>query len=100
MRITCPRCGERSLDEFLYHGDAAPVRPDPAAPDALDAFVTYAYERTNPAGLHKELWYHAAGCHAWLVVERNMSTHAITSVELAKDVSRKRVAAAAAGPGG
>ena len=22
MRINCPYCGDRSLDEFVYHGDA------------------------------------------------------------------------------
>lgn len=87
MRIACPHCGERSLDEFLYSGDATVRRPDFAGPAAAEAFVAYAFERTNPAGPHRELWYHAAGCHAWLVVTRNVTTHAIASVELARDVA-------------
>jgi len=87
MRIACPHCGERSLDEFVYSGDATVKRPDFASPHAMDAFVAYTFERTNPPGAHRELWYHAAGCHAWLVVTRNISTHAITSVALARDVA-------------
>ncbi len=87
MRIACPHCGERSLDEFLYSGDATVKRPDFASPTAMDEFVAYTFERKNPPGPHRELWYHAAGCHAWLVVTRNVSTHVISSVELARDVA-------------
>jgi len=93
MRISCPYCGERSLDEYLYIGDATVTRPDPAGANAQADFYKYAYERTNPAGAHKELWYHSAGCHAWLVVERDTRTHEISSVETAKDVALKRNAA-------
>ncbi len=28
MRITCPYCGERALEEFTYRGDATVTRPD------------------------------------------------------------------------
>ena len=87
MRIACPHCGERSLDEFVYSGDATVQRPDAASPNAMDEFVAYTFERTNPPGPHRELWYHSAGCHAWLVVTRNISTHAISSVENARDVA-------------
>jgi methylglutamate dehydrogenase subunit B len=90
MRINCPCCGERSLDEYVYHGDAEVTRPDGLAPGVMADFVSYVYERTNTPGLHRELWYHAAGCHAWLVVTRGIATHAITSVELARDVAHKR----------
>jgi heterotetrameric sarcosine oxidase delta subunit len=93
MRITCPYCGERSLDEFAYYGDATATRPDPAAPTAMADFITYAFERTNAATGHRELWYHSAGCHAWLVVTRNLITHVITSVENARDVALARAAA-------
>ncbi len=87
MRIACPYCGERSLDEFLYSGDATVKRPDFSSPTAADEFVSYTYERSNPPGMHRELWYHSAGCHAWLVVTRGIATHAITSVEVARDVA-------------
>ncbi|MGL4396305.1 MAG: sarcosine oxidase subunit delta [Hyphomicrobium sp.] len=90
MRINCPHCGERGLDEFAYHGDATVTRPDPAAPNAAEAFHDYGYIRRNPAGAHRELWYHASGCHAWLVVTRDTRTHRIEAVELAAKVARAR----------
>ncbi len=93
MRINCPCCGERGLDEFVYQGDATIARPDALAQSAMADFVGYVFERTNTPGLHRELWYHAAGCHAWLVVTRGIATHAITSVELARDVALKRASA-------
>lgn len=90
MRISCPHCGERSLDEYVYLGDAAMARPDPAREDAADVFYVYAYERQNVAGPQKELWYHAAGCHAWLVVERDTRTHEIAWVTAAREVALAR----------
>ena len=85
MRIACPHCGDRDAREFVTHGDAGPIRPDAAAPDALARFVDYVYLRDNPAGALRELWFHAAGCHAWLVVTRDTGTHEITSVEPARN---------------
>jgi sarcosine oxidase subunit delta len=90
MRINCPYCGERSLEEFAYHGDATVARPDAAAPNTMTEFISYVYGRANPDGWHRELWYHAAGCQSWLVVTRHVTTHAITAVESAKDVARLR----------
>ena len=89
MRIACPYCGERDLQEFAYHGDAAKARPDgmEATPDAMHEYV---YLRDNPAGPHRELWYHAAGCHAWLAVVRDTRTHTITDVEPARDGALRR----------
>jgi heterotetrameric sarcosine oxidase delta subunit len=80
MRISCPHCGLRDVREFTYLGDAAPERPDPQAPDAINHFISYVYMRDNPAGAHGELWYHGAGCQAWLAVERDTRTHAIAAV--------------------
>ncbi len=98
MRIHCPYCGERGVDEFSYLGDASVVRPDPAAPDAAEAFYAYAYERRNVAGPMQELWYHAAGCHAWLVVSRDTRTHEISEVKLARDVALERQKVAGTAP--
>ncbi|GLK78384.1 sarcosine oxidase subunit delta [Methylopila turkensis] len=90
MRIPCPYCGVRGLDEFAYLGDATLIRPDPAAPGAEAAFHDYVYLRDNPAGLHRELWQHASGCQSWLVVTRDTRTHAIGRVEVARDVAAAR----------
>lgn len=94
MRIPCPYCGDRSNAEFSYLGDAAPVRPRNARPapgesDAAAAelreFTDYVYMRTNPPGLLREWWQHAGGCRAWLLVERNATTHEIGAVTAARD---------------
>lgn len=85
MRINCPCCGERGLEEFTYLGDATKARPTGDA--AADVWVEYVYLRENPARRHREFWYHGSGCQSWLVVDRDMSTHAIFSVEFARDVA-------------
>ena len=95
MRINCPFCGERALDEFSYLGDADVTRPDPLSPGTEEAFYAYAYERRNVAGPMHELWYHAAGCHAWLVVSRDTRTHEIFETRPAQEVALERLKAAA-----
>jgi len=87
MRIPCPHCGDRDVREFVYLGDAAPRRPDAHAPDALARFVDYVYLRDNPAGPHRELWYHGFGCQAWLVVTRDTRDHDILGATPARGVS-------------
>ena len=89
MRIPCPYCGTRSNDEFAISGDAdaAMARPTAATHDAFHPTV---YLRTNPAGQHRELWYHQGGCRQWLVVTRDTRTHAVSGVEVAKDVARSK----------
>jgi heterotetrameric sarcosine oxidase delta subunit len=81
MRIDCPHCGSRDVREFTYLGDATVERPDAAAPDALEQFTDYVCLRDNPAGPHREFWYHGSGCQAWLVVTRDTRTHDILAVE-------------------
>ena len=87
MRLTCPYCGERDRHEFGYRGDAAPQRPalrkpgrneTTLAPD--DQVFDYVYMRDNPPGRIRELWQHAEGCRAWLIVERDVTTHAIGTI--------------------
>ncbi|MFT3732458.1 MAG: sarcosine oxidase subunit delta [Hyphomicrobium sp.] len=90
MRIQCPFCGDRGNEEFSYLGDASVVRPDASAPNANDAFYEFAYQRRNVAGPTQELWYHSAGCHAWLVVTRDTRTHEILDVKAAQDVTLER----------
>ena len=90
MIINHPLLGPRDAQEFVYLGDANLInRPDGLAEGAADAFYEYLYLRDNPAGEHRELWYHEQGDRSWLVVTRDTLTHDITSVELARDVARK-----------
>jgi sarcosine oxidase subunit delta len=89
MIIDHPLLGPRDAAEFTYLGDAALLaRPDGMAEGAEAAFFAYQYLRDNPAGTHRELWYHEAGDRSWLVVTRDTLTHEITAVELARDVAR------------
>ncbi len=91
MLIPHPLLGPRDAQEFTYLGDASLLsRPDPDAPDALDAFCDYVFLRDNPAGVHKELWYHEQGDRSWLVVIRNTVTHEVLGAELATDVMRAK----------
>jgi methylglutamate dehydrogenase subunit B len=93
MRINCCYCGPRSDEEFVYRGDATVARPDGDPLPALDTtarqrWIDYVYLRQNPAGSHRELWQHVAGCRAWLVVTRDTISHAIERVEAARGVAR------------
>lgn len=91
MIIPHPLLGPRDAAEFTYLGDAMLIdRPDWQAEDAMDRFHDYAYLRDDPAGPHKELWYHEQGDRSWLVVTRDTVTHEISRVELARDVARQR----------
>lgn len=89
MRLRCPYCGDRDVREFSYLGDATVTRPDPTHPEAASQFVEYVYVRTNPAGPHREYWYHGSGCQSWLTVTRDTRTHTVLEVAYAgKAVAR------------
>jgi len=88
MIINHPLLGPRDAQEFTYLGDASLMdRPDWENEKAAGMFHDYQYLRDNPAGEHRELWYHEQGDRSWLVVTRNTLTHEITNVELARDVA-------------
>ncbi len=90
MIINHPLLGPRDAQEFTYLGDASLInRPDWTADDAGHQFYEYQYLRDNPAGEHRELWFHEQGDRSWLVVTRDTRTHIITNVELAPEFARK-----------
>jgi len=87
MRLTCPLCGDRDRREFTYMGHATYLnRPEAGAP--VEAWDDYLHLRDNPAGRTRELWQHEAGCGAWIVVERDTTTHEIFATELATEAAR------------
>ena len=81
MQLICPICGPRDIREFYYMG-AASMLDRPSEGASPEAWSDWLHLRDNPAGRTRELWYHAAGCGAWLVVERDTVTHEIYAVEL------------------
>ena len=88
MIIDHPLLGPRDAAEFVYLGDARLIdRPDWQGEDAARHFHDYLHVRDNPAGEHRELWFHEHGDRSWLVVTRNTLTHEIIRVELARDVA-------------
>ncbi len=88
MIINHPLLGPRDAVEFVVKGDASLIdRPDGMSASD-EEMHDYMYLRDNPAGEHRELWYHEQGDRSWLVVTRNTLTHDIIKVELARDVAR------------
>ena len=63
---------------------------DRPAADAAEAWDDYLHMRDNPAGVTRDLWYHEAGCGAWLVVTRNTVTHEVIGRGLLADRARQR----------
>ena len=91
MIIPHPLLGPRDSQEFTYLGDASLIeRPDWQSDDAVDRFHDYLYLRDNPAGTHRELWFHEQGDRSWLVVTRDTVTHEIISAELARDAAKAK----------
>lgn len=87
MLIPHPLLGLRDAQEFTYLGDAELMnRPDPTSAEAEAAFCDYVFLRANPAGVHRELWFHEQGDRSWLVVTRDTVTHEILGAELASDL--------------
>jgi len=87
MRLPCPVCGERDIREFTYKGAAVALnRPAPDAGDA--AWDDYLHLRDNPAGETRDLWYHGAGCTAWLVVTRDTGSHQVMDAQFVSEVTK------------
>jgi len=90
MIINHPLLGPRDASEFYCLGDASLInRPDWRDENAGELFYEYLHLRDNPAGEHRELWYHEQGDRSWLVVTRNTLSHEVINVELARDVAVK-----------
>lgn len=75
MRISCPHCGERSVEEFTALGPAGLVRPQIS--DSIEDWIDYVYVRSNPMGDHDELFQHVLGCRRWLRVRRSTLSHQV-----------------------
>jgi sarcosine oxidase subunit delta len=70
-RLTCPFCGARELEEFIFHKTLAEIESTPYA--AI-------YERVSCTRESLEHWQHVFGCRAWLWVRRNPSINEVPEV--------------------
>jgi heterotetrameric sarcosine oxidase delta subunit len=71
IRITCPHCGERPVQEFVY-GEVLSPPAGLADREALN--LDRAFMRTNPEGVTHERWFHSYGCRRWFGVRRDTRT--------------------------
>jgi len=78
LHIYCPHCGEhREEDEFHYKGQAHIARPLDPESCTDEQWGDYLYFRDNPRGLHREVWFHSAGCRKFFNVVRDTQTYEI-----------------------
>ena len=94
MIIDHPLLGPRDAAEFVYLGDASlmdrpevPATGEPPTAGEIRTMHDHVHLRDNPAGEHRELWFHEQGDRSWLVVTRDTLTHRMIRTELARDVA-------------
>lgn len=68
LRLPCPHCGTRPLEEFLY-GEILSPPEHLTDPDARD--VDRAFMHDNVEGPVEERWFHTFGCRRWLTLRRD-----------------------------
>ncbi len=73
--IECPWCGVRDESEFNCVGEAHISRPLDTEKLSDEEWADYLFMRTNPKGLHREQWLHAAGCRRYFNAERDTVTY-------------------------
>lgn len=78
IRITCPHCGERTLEEYVY-GEMFDVPADITDPLARE--IDRSFMHNNVEGPVREAWFHLYGCRRWIVVTRDTTTDQILEVE-------------------
>ncbi len=72
LRIHCPNCGVRAVEEFVY----GEIRSTPdSLVDAEARDVDRAFMHTNTEGVVAERWFHTHGCRRWLTLTRDTRTN-------------------------
>ena len=91
--IECPWCGERDETEFNCVGEAHIARPLETQEMNDHEWADYLFMRSNPKGLHREQWLHAAGCRRYFNAERDTVSYRISGTykigELAPSEAKK-----------
>jgi heterotetrameric sarcosine oxidase delta subunit len=78
IRITCPNCGTRAVEEWVY-GEVFAVPDEIADPDERD--IDRGFMHNNPEGPVREAWFHLYGCRRWIYLTRDTTTDHILSIE-------------------
>ncbi len=71
LRIPCPTCGERAIDEWV-HGEIINVPAEITDPDRRD--LDRGYFHNNTEGVVEEAWFHLYGCRRWISLRRDTRT--------------------------
>jgi len=80
IRIPCPHCGARPIEEFVY--GEIPVTPD-SITESDERDLDRAFMHNNPEGPTTERWFHVMGCRRWLTLRRDTRDDEILPVSLA-----------------
>lgn len=74
IRIPCPHCGERPVEEFVF-GEI--LTPPSEMTDEREIDFDRAFMRNNPEGETFEAWFHSYGCRRWIRLRRDTTTDLI-----------------------
>ena len=78
IRISCPNCGPRAVEEWVY-GEVFSVPDEIADPDERD--IDRGFMHNNPEGPVREAWFHLYGCRRWIYLSRDTTTDRILGIE-------------------
>ena len=85
--LTCPNCGERSVQDFRYAGE---ILSRPSKDASPREWTSYFYFRKNEAGVQQEWWYHKFGCRKWFFALRDVQTNQALRTFWPEEVGQNR----------
>ena len=74
IRIPCPFCGERPVEEYVY-GEVTNIPDHITDPDERN--LDRVFMHNNPEGVQHEAWFHTYGCRRWVYLYRDTRTDMI-----------------------
>lgn len=78
IRIACPHCGSRALEEYVY-GEVFDVPADIVTDEQRE--IDRSFMHNNMEGPVREAWFHLYGCRRWVYVVRDTTTDELLEVE-------------------
>ena len=77
LKISCPWCGERSEEEFVFGGPSHLARPNNNDEISDEKWAEYLFMRDNVKGISLERHGHVHGCGQWFNMARDSVSHKI-----------------------